>query len=43
MADTSELPKQYKACVYDEPGKVSTKIEMLDMPEPGLGELLVNL
>lgn len=38
-----ELPKQYKACVYDAPGKVSTKVEMLDMPEPGPGELLINL
>lgn len=32
------IPKQYQAAVYDEPGKLSTKIEMLDMPEPGPGE-----
>lgn len=37
------LPKQYKACVYDEPGKVSTKVVDLDMPEPGSGEVLINL
>jgi len=34
----AEIPKQYKAAVYDEPGKLSTKIQMLDMPEPGPGE-----
>ena len=61
----TELPKKYKAVVYDEPGKVSTKIVELDvrissnkasplqvnptqtdpyqMPEPGPGEVLVNL
>ena len=56
-----EIPKQHKACVYDEPGKVSVKIEMVhyltplssnvpgfnlvqvDTPEPGPGEVLVNL
>lgn len=42
MADI-ELPKQYKACVYDKPGSISTKIEMLDMPEPGPGEVLIHL
>ncbi|KAF2745845.1 GroES-like protein [Sporormia fimetaria CBS 119925] len=39
----SELPKKYKAAVYDKPGSISTKIEELDMPEPGPGEVLVNL
>ena len=44
MASASvEIPKQYKACVYDEPGKVSCKVEMLDTPEPGAGEILINL
>ena len=38
-----ELPKQYKACVYDAPGKISTKVETLDMPEPGPGEVLIHL
>lgn len=42
MADV-QVPKQYKACVYDQPGKISTKIETLDMPEPGPGEVLINL
>ncbi|KAF2689119.1 GroES-like protein [Lentithecium fluviatile CBS 122367] len=37
------LPKKYKAIVYDKPGTISTKIEELDMPEPGPGEVLVNL
>jgi hypothetical protein len=39
----SELPRTYKACVYDEPGKISTKVVDLDMPEPGPGEVLINL
>ncbi len=39
----AEIPKQYKACVYDSPGKISTKVEMLDTPEPGPGEVLINL
>lgn len=38
-----ELPKKYKAAVYDKPGSISTKIEELDMPEPGAGEVLINL
>jgi len=39
----SELPSTYRACVYDEPGKISTKVVDLDMPEPGPGEVLINL
>ena len=38
-----DLPKTYKDCVYDQPGKISTKVVSLDMPEPGPGEVLVNL
>ncbi|KAI0019342.1 GroES-like protein [Xylariomycetidae sp. FL0641] len=38
-----ELPKTYKAVVYDEPGKTSTKIVDREMPEPGLGEVLINI
>lgn len=37
------LPKKYKAVVYDQPGKLSTKVVELDVPEPGNGEVLVNL
>jgi propanol-preferring alcohol dehydrogenase len=40
---TPDIPKKYKAAVYDKPGTISTKIEELDMPEPGPGEVLVNL
>ncbi|KAF2131043.1 alcohol dehydrogenase-like protein [Dothidotthia symphoricarpi CBS 119687] len=39
----TEIPKKYKAAVYDKPGSISTKIEELDMPEPGPGEVLINL
>jgi len=38
-----DLPKKYKAAVYDKPGSISTKVEELDMPEPGPGEVLINL
>ncbi|KAI9761637.1 MAG: hypothetical protein M4579_000871 [Chaenotheca gracillima] len=37
------IPKTYKALVYDQPGTISTKIEDHDTPEPGPGEVLVNL
>ena len=39
----AELPKKYKALVYDKPGSISTKIEELDMPEPAAGQVLINL
>ncbi|KAJ4368874.1 hypothetical protein N0V83_005956 [Neocucurbitaria cava] len=38
-----DIPKKYKAAVYDKPGSISTKIEELDMPEPGAGQVLINL
>lgn len=38
-----DIPKKYKAVIYDEPGKISTKVVELDTPEPGPGEVLVNL
>lgn len=40
---TTELPKKYRAAIYDKPGTISTKIVELDMPEPGAGEVLINL
>lgn len=33
MASQVDIPKKYKACIYDEPGKISTKVVELDMPE----------
>lgn len=38
-----DIPKKHKAAVYDKPGSISTKIEELDTPEPGPGEVLINL
>ncbi|KAK2868089.1 hypothetical protein FQN49_003175 [Arthroderma sp. PD_2] len=38
-----EIPAQAKAVVYDKPGTVSTKVTTVDVPEPGDGEVLVNL
>jgi alcohol dehydrogenase, propanol-preferring len=36
-------PRKHKACIYDNPGTISTKIEELDTAEPGYGEVLINL
>ncbi|TVY91768.1 alcohol dehydrogenase [Lachnellula willkommii] len=38
-----DIPKKYKAIVYDKPGTISTKIEELDTPEPGAGDVLVRI
>lgn len=38
-----QIPSKYKAIIYDEPGKLSTKIVDLDMPEPGPGEVLIHI
>jgi Zn-dependent alcohol dehydrogenases len=38
-----EIPAKQKAVVYDQPGTVSTKVVELDVPEPGTGEVLINL
>jgi alcohol dehydrogenase, propanol-preferring len=40
---TTEIPSRHKALVYDEPGKISTKIEEIETPKPGVGEVLVRL
>lgn len=39
----ADIPKTQKAAVYDQPGTVSTKIVDLEVPEPGAGEVLINL
>lgn len=38
-----EIPKKQKAIVFDQPGTVSTKVMEIDVPEPGPGEVLINL
>lgn len=38
-----DIPKQYKAAVYDAPGTLSTKVETLETPDPGAGEVLIHL
>jgi propanol-preferring alcohol dehydrogenase len=40
---TFDIPQKHKAIVYDKPGTISTKIVELDTPEPGPGDVLVNL
>ncbi|KAH8695421.1 chaperonin 10-like protein [Talaromyces proteolyticus] len=37
------IPKQHKAAVYDNPGTVSTEVKLVDTPEPGYGQVLINL
>lgn len=37
------IPKRQKAVIYDEPGTISTNVVELDVPEPGPGEVLINL
>ena len=43
MSESNGIPAKYKACIYDNPGTVSTKVVELDMPEPGPGEVLIKL
>jgi len=38
-----EVPTHHKALVYDKPGEISTKIETIETPKPGVGEVLINL
>ncbi|KAF4454147.1 putative ADH3-alcohol dehydrogenase III [Fusarium austroafricanum] len=37
------IPKQHKAVIYDKPGFISTKVVSVDTPDPGAGEVLINL
>lgn len=37
------IPQRHKAVIYDQPGKISTKIVELDTPEPAAGDVLVKL
>lgn len=38
-----DLPKTQKAWVYDVPGTISTKKLDIPMPDPGPGEVLIQL
>ncbi|KAJ5987031.1 hypothetical protein N7451_011396 [Penicillium sp. IBT 35674x] len=40
---TPEIPQKQKAVIYDQPGTVSTKVVEIDVPQPGAGEVLINL
>lgn len=35
--------KKYLAAIYDEPGKISTKVIEKDVPEPAAGDILIKL
>lgn len=38
-----QVPSHHKAIIYDKPGEISTKIETIETPKPGVGEVLINL
>ncbi|KAJ9640853.1 hypothetical protein H2204_003142 [Knufia peltigerae] len=38
-----DIPSHHEAAVYDEPGKISTKLETVETPRPNVGEVLVRL
>ncbi|KAE8133598.1 hypothetical protein BDV38DRAFT_274174 [Aspergillus pseudotamarii] len=38
-----EIPLRQKAVIYDKPGTMSTNVTEIDVPEPGSGEVLINL
>lgn len=40
---TVSIPQKQKAAIYDQPGKISAKLVEIDVPEPGAGEILINL
>lgn len=43
MTADVQIPKTHKAAVYDNPGEISTTVKDVDTPEPGAGEVLINL
>ncbi|KAF7846236.1 hypothetical protein BT93_L4790 [Corymbia citriodora subsp. variegata] len=46
MAETAQapqIPTHHKAIVYDKPGEISTKIETVETPKPGNGEVLLKM
>lgn len=38
-----QVPTHHKAILYDKPGEISTKVETIETPKPGVGEVLINL
>ncbi|KAH8772068.1 alcohol dehydrogenase II [Hyaloscypha sp. PMI_1271] len=42
-AEMPFVPQSHKAVVYDKPGIISTKVVTLETPDPGPGEVLINL
>jgi propanol-preferring alcohol dehydrogenase len=38
-----DIPETHKAIVYDDPGRISTKIVQVKTPEPGPGEVLIRM
>ena len=42
-SSNAAVPKMHKACVYDKPGSCSIAVREVETPEPGPGEVLVEL
>lgn len=38
-----QVPQKHKAAVYNDPGKISIEVKEIETPQPGPGEVLVNL
>ncbi|EXJ80981.1 alcohol dehydrogenase [Capronia epimyces CBS 606.96] len=43
MSDSVVIPTKHKALIYNDPGHISTTVEFVDTPKPGVGEVLVKL
>jgi len=43
QSNGADIPKKHRAAIYDNPGKVSTKVVEVDTPEPGPGQVLIRL
>lgn len=41
--EAPDIPTKHKALIYDNPGSISAKVEYVDTPRPGVGEVLVKL
>lgn len=43
MSVSVAIPSHHKAALYDSPGNITVKIQDVETPKPGLGEVLVRL
>lgn len=41
--ESPQIPSHHKAIIYDKPGEISTKVETVETPKPGVGEVLLKM